>query len=293
MSESGGCPKALAAAKLGYDPIPRTDDDLLIMNESKMHEGLVISKLDEEGFTVFSSQMELNYEHPLFLLRGHIDGIAHKGGRQWLLEVKALGRSTFLEYQKHGLTAFPHYAAQVRCYSHILNLPILMAVKCRDTGKLLKDEAQPEITFDQIIEKLSMVELAVREERLPEVEACSWRDRQWCGYKFLCQVPAKQDGQEVAEVEAIMAAELWKEGKALEEEAEEKLARAKILLLAFSRQTKITKFQVSGVSVSYLGVRQREYLDEKVLKELVPDYVWKKALKKGKEWEDIRIRALS
>ena len=293
MSQAGDCAKALSAQHLGYEATPETASSLLIMEESTWHEGRVVQKLEQEGYVVTDRQKELTLEEALFVLQGHIDGVASRAGLSYLLEVKALGRFTFQKYQRDGLMAFPGYAAQVSCYQHMLKLPILLAVKCRDTGQLLETILpDPPMDFYSILDKLLQVEVSVREGELYPA-TCDEKDKRYCSFRFLCE-PSEEKA--LAKVESlpslIEAAALWKEGKQLESQAEERLEQAKQAFIAYPQSSQVDKFSVGGVSVSYLGKKSRIYLDEAKLKELLAPEILELARKQGKTWEDVRIRAI-
>ena len=295
MSESGNCPKVLAARQLGYEPVPETEASLRIMRESSRHEGWVCEELESEGYAITDRQKELTIETPLLKLVGHIDGIADKDSTRQLLEIKALGRFTYAKYLREGLDAYPEYQAQVTCYAEALKLPILFVVKNRDTGEIIKTRLdKPPMLIDDILSKLNTVELYVRDGELPPEEFDEKRQAcRWCHYRYLCTKPEPESEVKVEELPSLLeAAELYKEGKAFEELATERLDQAKSVFLTHSKTTNIDKFKVGGVSVSYLGTRQRQYLDEAKLKELVSGDILKQVYKMGKPWDDLRVRIL-
>lgn len=295
MSESGACPKVLGAIRLGYEPIPETEASLRIMRESQRHEGLVIEDLEEEGYIITDSQKEYIIETPILILKGHIDGIAQKNTHKNTLEIKALGRFTFQKYQSKGLDEFFGYKAQITCYSKATELPILLAVKNRDTGEIIKTEfKEPPMSFNDIVDKLNMVELCVMDGVLPDAEFSDDRDQcRWCRFKYLCSKPEVEEKVKLENLPTLVeAAQLHKEGKELAKLADERIESAKETFLAHSKSNKVDKFKVAGVSVSYLGQRQKRYLDEVELKKLVSEDILNKAYKLGKPWEDIRIRIL-
>ena len=89
----------------------------------------------------------------------------------------------------------------------------------------------------------------------------------------------------------VEAAESYKTALELEKQAEEMKSVAKDTLLLHSKQNKVDKYRVSGVSVSYHGQRTKTFLDEKVVKEAAPD-IYRLALKESKPFDSYTIRIL-
>lgn len=293
MSEAGTCSRVLGAVRLGYEPLPETEASKRIMREGQRHEELTIQDLTDEGYVITDRQKEIVLETPILILQGHIDGVARKDGLPYLLEIKSMGRFTFQKYQTKGLGAFPEYQAQITCYEANTQLPILYVVKNRDNGELNKMILEkPPIDFSQICDKLNLVELCVQDGVLPDAEYTEDSERcRWCKFPYLCIKPEKE--VKVEELPSLIeAAELFKEGKKYEEMSEERIEQAKHIFLSHAKENKLDKYQVAGVSISYSGERQKSYIDEKKLKELVSEDIWKQVYKQSKPWDDIRIRIL-
>ena len=292
MSECGGCPTALSAVRLGYEPIPFTTAEQQVMEEGKLHEDLIIARLVSGGYIVTDREREVSLTTPLFTLTGHIDGIAHKDGVDYLLEMKALGRFTFAEFKKSGLAAFQGYAWQISAYQSQINLPVLLVVKCRDTGELIKEVLlSPIILLADIVEKLSTIETYVREGVLAP-NTCTEKERARCKVRYMCQRGEKMQPTELQPSNLVEAAQLWKEASEVEKVAGDMKSLAKATFLAHCKETGVAKYQVEGVSISYRGLVHRETLDRKILAGLVSEEIIKKALVKGAPWEDISIRVL-
>jgi len=322
MSEAGGCPRALAAARLDYDPIPDRRDPSLLFKEGRRHEIHIAEDLAEEGYELEDAgecmqcrdefgetgigghHIEINT--PLIRLLGHVDRYLIIGDRRYPCEFKSMGLFPFQKFMKEGLTGYPGYQAQVACYIGFSQAPALYVVKNRDNGKMdrftipygkeiLEGHTVQHIpiTLDQIIDKLNLVEAFVRTGELPDgVEAT---ECQWCSFRFLCsegtgETEEKESMPETTETELMEAADLWKEGKKQEAEAKGNIEFAKGIFLQHAQSK--PKFRVGGVSVSYSGSRTRKTLDEKMLRELVDPSIIKKAERTSKPYDDIRIKAL-
>ena len=287
MSEAGHCPRVLAARRLGYEEPPRSQEIENLLDDCLWHEERVVMRLRSEGWDITDRQREVSLSTPLLQLVGHIDGIASREDGRFLLEIKALGRFTFNSYIKGGILAFLDYAAQVTCYQKAIQLPILMAVKNRDTAVIKRDiMTSPPLSFERIVDSLNIAEQSVRNGSLPEWK-CDERARERCPMSYLCG-PGKAEVKELALPDLIEAARLWREGKELEREAEEKLGKARDAFLARAREE--PSFTVEGLAVQYYGVRQRSYIDEVALRSLVPEETIKQAMRPGKPWDDLRVR---
>ena len=289
-SEVGSCPRVLGATRLGYEAISFSEDEKTLLEEGLIHEGLIVSRLEAKGYTFTDRGRELVLDTPLYSLLMHIDGIAHRNGADYLFEAKALGRFTFAQFLKNGLSAFPQYEWQVSAYWSKIPLPILMAVKCRDTGKLIVQiHDEPSVSIQTIVSKLEEVEAYAREgELIPH--SCSEKEWVRCRFRYLCPRGEPEPSQVAILPNLVEAARTWREAQEVKDIADDMVERAKATFLAHCKETGNSKFWVEGVSVSYHGLRDKTYLDEKVLKELVPEEVWQKAVKKTRPWEDISIR---
>lgn len=320
MSEVGQCIKALAARSLGYESLPTSPGSQTIMEEGKLHEGVVAQKLVSEGYALeevpvcisclqeFSEErngihVELVADSLRFI--GHLDRRICVNGNWYPLEIKSMGRFTFAKFERLGFEAFPEYSGQEACYLEAEKRPGLYVVKCRDTGEIRRfvvpyqgtsldgwDELPLLQPFDSVVTRLRQVEQHILAGAVPDY---SYDDKssqcRYCSYRYLCLEQQREiPGVELPDL--LEAAALWKEGKQLEAEAETKLEAAKLSFLTYAKEQGMEKFRVGGVSVSYAGKKQRRYLDEAKLRELLPSGVLEQAYKLGKEWDSIIIRTL-
>lgn len=137
-SAAGGCPRALVAARLGYEAKPppakfTNPEGTGYFDEGKDLEADIIAMLVEQGFQVFNEQKEvllriseLNpelWEQPTIIV-GHIDGECVPPASLYpvasefehLLEIKKLRGDNFRRFKDRGLDEFPVYKFQVSCY---------------------------------------------------------------------------------------------------------------------------------------------------------------------------------
>ena len=315
MSESGNCPKSLAASRLGYEPIKDNPRSERIMRSGNRHEKLIAQDLvDEDGLVILDAGAcekcsdeehrhvgghHVEIDDPLVRLVGHIDRIALIDEVQHPVEIKSMGLFAYNKFKKYGLT--DGYKAQEACYLHAMQTSGLYVVRCRDDDETLKFTVGAMsipgfgyidlgISFDEVLQNIYTAELAVQEKQLPEgkeTPLCSW-----CKFRYLCDKykDEKKPASIVSSVSMAEAALMWKEGKSAFDEAEAKMEQAKATFLKYAKDNKVDKFTTNGLTVGYYGTRQNPYLDQKKLKELVPETVIKMCTKDGKTWEDIRIR---
>ena len=313
MSTVGQCPRALAARKLGYDPIPRTGEDEAKLAHYSRMEAIAAQQIKDLGFELVEggfcpfcnrNGIHIELDTPLFLLLGHLDRRLILDGRKLPVEIKSAGKSTWLNFKKEHFSAFPGYAGQECVYLEVEKQPGIYWVMDRDSGdsqKYIVNDFNNEInlkgfekitlpiTFSEIEDKLNTIEALGSDGVLPDgVES---GDCYWCRYRFLC---IKEDATP-SKVEMIpsliAAAKDYKYGAELEKAAEEIKRVAVDTLLQHSKQNKVDKYHVEGLSVSYRGQKSKEYVDHTMLKGTYPD-IYKSCLKPGKPYDDYSIRVL-
>ena len=322
MSETGNCVRALVASRMDYEPMPETKGQLRLLRHASRHEEMFANDIAEEhGITLIAGGLcercrELGIERkgihveiPTFLytLVGHLDRRAIINGRQFPVEIKALGRFTFEKFRKNGFEAFPGYAAQEACYLQAEGLPGLYIVGNRDTGELLKytipykgetikiegfSELHLPIEFKDIDSKLCAAEVYSRDRVLPDAQFDDKSELcRYCRVKYLC-VGEEPKVLELHQVDLLEAARMWIEGSALEKQAEEMKDGAKDAFLNYARQNKQDKFRTGGISVSYKGEVARRYISEAKAKELLDKEILEKLYVDSKPYPSLYIRIL-
>ena len=174
----------------------------------------------------------------------------------------------------------------------------------RDSGKVLKyvvndtdnvlnldgfEKITLPTTFDQIENKLNLIELSVLEGQLPEGEENG--DCWFCRYRYLCVKPEDKELKVETTTSLVEAAESYKLALEMEKLSEEMKSTAKDTLLLHSKQNKVDKYRVSGLSVTYRGQKVKEYIDSDLLKKENPE-IYRLCLKQSKPFDDFSIRRL-
>ena len=222
ISSAGKCPRALSAEKLGYEPKEAPAWLETAANEGKLHEDWIVSQLESQGYNIGGRQAEMILDYPQFQLVGHIDGIAIKDNRQYLLEIKTMSHFEFQRWMKDTFLGFSTYADQVSLYWQALKQQMSVAgalyvVKNRSSGYI--DQfimPQPPSDFELVISKLIAVERAVAEGNLYEADfdpssieckRCNFRDQ-------ICLV-SKEQLTEATEKALLEATEQVRQGRLL------------------------------------------------------------------------------
>ena len=314
MSEVGGCPRVLAAARLGHDPMPRPSEDEERLKHYSRMEQVAAEQIAEVTGCVLENGgyckpcdrngIHVELESTLFLLVGHLDRRIKVNGAWYPVEIKSAGKSSWVKFQREQFAAFPGYAGQECAYLATEGKPGVYWVIERDSGQALKyvvnDEEgvldslgfakiQLPVTFDQIEDKLNQVELMVQSGQLPAGEASDecW----WCGYRYLC-VKEEKDSKPATTVSdggLVAAAGEYRYALELEKLVEEIKEEAKGVLLGYSKASGIDKYRVAGLSVSYRGQKTKKYLDQGKIKSQYPE-VFDACQAETKLFDDYTIR---
>jgi hypothetical protein len=217
-SGSGGCVRALCAARMGFEPVGKAEVLARAASAGQALESQVIGLLQSQGWMIDSRQQEFEIVLPALVIRGHVDGLARRlaDGRAetYLLEIKTMGPTRWETYRRHGLTPehFPDYCAQVACYAEHFRLPVLYAVVLRGDGAdgpAVRDMdvrvyPQPPVPFEEVRRHLLSAELAARKGRLPD---CDRRDQFFCPFRYLCQQPPQTAAGVLVDLQAKRLAE--------------------------------------------------------------------------------------
>lgn len=322
MSEAGTCPRALVAARMGYEPIPDTEAGLRVMREGQRHEILVAEDLRVMGFELegwgacsicgeenggWRMGHHVEIQLPVLTLVGHIDRMVILDGKRYPVEIKSMGRFPFEKWKREGFGTFPGYAAQEVCYLEAHQSPGIYVVKNRDNGELLLYKisysgqdlppAPSPLTplhlpalFSEVANILQWADLCARDRELPKCTVPE-DERRWCKFRYLCEEGAKEEVvSEVHHADLVEAARLYREADSLKKVAEETIEHSKSVFLSHARTT--PKFTVAGVRVSYSGMQTRKYLDRKKLEELVTEDVVEKAMSESKPYPGLRVTVL-
>ncbi|MEM3646836.1 MAG: hypothetical protein QW334_01640 [Thermofilum sp.] len=187
-SATGYCLRLLTAARQGYEPLEKDRMLELAAREGRRHEEWIIEDLEEQGWRITDRGKSVVLHFPAFDIEGHIDGIARWGEREYLLEVKSMSRFQFRAFLRQGFSSFPEYTSQIATYHRVIDLPILFAVKCRDTGEIRSIELEvPPRPFSWVYDRLLTCELLSRKGRLAGPECDGGYRLASCRYRYLCE----------------------------------------------------------------------------------------------------------
>lgn len=185
MSRVGGCPRAILAERLAYEPMPASEAMERAAKEGSRHEAHIAEDLEARGWAVTVAEsckpcgregQHVEMEVGGIKLVGHVDRVAANDVGARVAEFKALGRWRAARLWKaldtDNWEFFPEYAAQLTCYMAATGLPALYAVKNRDTGELRTWEIdRPPLEFEDVVEWLRLVEEEAAKKE-PELFAC-------------------------------------------------------------------------------------------------------------------------
>ena len=323
MSDSYGCPRAMVAQRIGYEPAarPAWQDNTELLRYATLCEAVAAQQIKDLGYEVLEaglctkcmstgrerSGFHVELETPLLTLLGHEDRRIVIDGMEFPVEIKSLGKNSWNEFAKNGFESSLGYAGQEACYLEAEKKPGIYWVLNRDNGKSLKyiindfghllnlpkfEKLFLPITFNQVLENLNIVEIYTQSKELPEA-LYSEKKCIWCDFKYLCTkedlLDTAKDTGLVTDDMIVNAGKMYKEGKELEDKATELMEMSKEILIAHAKKNGVGKFNTKDVKVNYIGMTQRSYVDEKKLKELVSDEIISHVMKPGKSWDNIRI----
>lgn len=297
MSETGSCPRVLSAQKLGNEPKSRSELDLDRLSYYSSLEAVAADRLGAEGFTVIDAGEcpichngrcghHIEMEEGLFKLVGHLDRrIILPDGRQLPVEIKSLGDVSWKEMEKTQFKDHMSYAFQEACYLKHENSPGIYWVMHRDNGRILKyivNDTNNEynlsgftkitlpITYDQIIDKLNLVEIDVADNKLCDPDPNN--DCFWCGYKYLCTGTNTKLTIFADDPKIKQAAEDYKKAQEQYKLCEKEKQDACNTLVEYAKVAGNEKFKTGNISFSYHGLKYKVTTDEDKLGRLLQSY---------------------
>jgi hypothetical protein len=228
MSSAGGCDRRVVAIRLGADQLPDKQFMKTAAKEGNRHEEHIAEDLEKDYGWLCSSAEEckecgrsgthVEISLSALTLVGHYDRLASKGpDNTRVAEFKALSRfradklvKALKNHQQGGrnfLIEFYEYAFQVSSYAYAVNLPILYAVKNRDTGSLNVFEMDfPPVPLEDIDEHLLGLELAAKKDRLPDCKYTQTAfERTICPVAYLCD---RSDDEQSAQKDLVVPEDL-------------------------------------------------------------------------------------
>ena len=294
MSNAGRCPRALSAERLGYIPTPAPPWLETAANEGKLHENWIVNQLEAEGYNIGGRQAEMILEYPQFKLVGHIDGVAIKDNRQYLLEIKTMSHFEFQRWMKETFLGFNAYADQVSLYWQALKQQMTLAgalyvVKNRSSGyvdQFIMPQAPSD--FELVISKLMAIEASVANDVLYEADfdpssieckRCNFRDQ-------ICLVNKEQLDPATEEV-LIKATDMCREGKALIKQGENFFKEGRDILANHVEAVSPDKkyiLNVNNMNIARFNVKRVSYPKDAIESAFAPE-IYKPLQKVSEYWQ--------
>lgn len=320
MSGIGGCPRAICAQRLGYDELPTTTYDKERLKHYTRMELIAAEQISDLGYELQNSGLcqdcvdrfgderhgiHVEINTPLYELIGHLDRRLILE-QSYPVEIKSLGKSSFKKFYDKRFEAFPEYAGQECCYLEAEQLPGIYWIMERDSGRNQKyivndyknelslpgfEKIELPITFDQILDKLNLIELSAQENVL--IDGVASDMCQFCKFYYLCD---KSDGNREITNDTtphlISASDQYKAGAAMETEGKQMKSNAVAVLLDHMKRGKIDKYKNNVISLSFRGQRTKKWLDEQTIRKLAPDDIIRLAEKESAPFDDYTIRTI-
>ena len=206
-SAVGSSIRELAAAMLGYEPLPAPDYLMAAAAAGNAYELVVKAMLRDQGHRISGEQSQI--EIPVgddAVIRGHLDSwhIVDEDNTDRILEIKSMSESVFARWVRSGFDSFPEYAAQVTCYMEGAGgRPAVYATINRDTNQLLtRILDEPPVPFTEVADRVLRAVQAADEGVLP---TCDRKSPYMCPYHYLCDFPDVQVEKLQGESESILA----------------------------------------------------------------------------------------
>jgi len=163
------CPKALVAARQGYEglPPPKKTQELFDAGHEAEEEALKVL-IDKYLIVGRQGSVQLPLTHRI-VIKGHIDALS-SDSLTTIVEVKSQSSAAWDDFEKKGWESgyFPKYKWQVSAYMLALDMPLRLVRFNRDTEEVEEEVIQtPFYSLDQIREKVLLVEAAARSGDLP------------------------------------------------------------------------------------------------------------------------------
>lgn len=267
MSESGHCPRALAAKYLGYPAETEPEWLARAANEGHWHEDRLKQELANDHYLVFDEQLEVSLDYKDFLLVGHIDGkvakvneVTEEPENNMLLEIKSMSQYEFDRWMKGRFDEFPEYSYQIACYMIATDLSTCMyLVKNRSSGYIDHQILVAIPLYSEAIrDNLLPVANAIASEQLPEVEfdPASIQCKR-CRYRMLCVPKPRDISQGINEAEVMQATIDWRKGKAMADEGQKLMNNAKGILLN-NTTLEERKWSFNGLLINLVHIKEHD-----------------------------------
>jgi hypothetical protein len=326
MSGVGACPRVLGAMRLGYSTPPMEQDDIDRLKHYTRMEIIATAQIAELGYEIQDDGLclkcknelgnerygiHVQIETPLYDLIGHMDRRVKINDKWYPVEIKSANKDHLNSFKNYQFRDYPGYAGQECCYLEAesqreqRHVPGLYWMIERDSGRNvsyrindINDElactgfpnVNLPITFDEILDKLNLVELEALEGKLlPGVES---NDCWFCDYKFLCE---KKTGKTVDLINIphlVDASDTYKQGIEMEKKGQEMKSIGVATLINYAKTNGIEKFKTPTLSISYRGQKTKKWLDETTIRQGCPEEVVRLAERQSHPYDDYTIRSI-
>lgn len=224
-SAIGGCVKALAAVRMGYDTKPPPQQMLEVFARGHESEDRAINLLMLRGYEITSKQREVELPiTDMISVVGHIDGLIDYESS--VVEIKSQSQDEWDSFNQRGFEArlFPKYRWQFSVYRHALQMPLILVRYNRATAELDIQTVDDSLLYsvDEIGQRVTQIESIAATMVLPDE----------CPMDYPCPVyylhPEDEREQLGEEVDALIRQ--YRAGQKMERLGKQKREDAKMLL---------------------------------------------------------------
>lgn len=179
-SALGGCPRALYAARMGYDAKSTPKQMQLVFDRGHEIENITKQILRQHyNIDLLRDQEEVTLtigtvNGKRVVVVGHIDGYTVETG---INEIKGFGEDFLRKYVEQGVSAFPRYKYQIACYCYAMDEPrwrYIVYDKDSDSDEFSADRLliasfnTPPMPLHEIVERVLYIEKAAKESAIPD-----------------------------------------------------------------------------------------------------------------------------
>lgn len=197
-SAIGGCPRALWAARNGYEGKPITAKFQAIFARGYEIEDITKTILESMGYKIFNNGYEVHVDlgpiaelRPVWIL-GHIDCDTRTvdDPQMVLTEIKGFGKDYLDRYLQTGIEGFPLYTHQITSYlkartqsrwRFVIYQKTHPSDEDSPTRLIIRDYELPPIPFETVKKKVEQIELVSTTD--PSLVTCS--NLYPCEYRYL------------------------------------------------------------------------------------------------------------
>ena len=185
ISEAGRCARTITAEHLGLHRFEPDEGAKLRMREGNRHEQFIREDLPEHGWKSILPDgaycddcgrggVHVDLDFGSYRFVGHYDDLVRQLKPTYqvhLGEYKAMGRFTWQKMVKIGLDDHRTYSMQVFLYHLATDLPIMYAMKNRDTGQMRVFPYHPwHLNEEDVEERFSVIAQCIADKELADCD---------------------------------------------------------------------------------------------------------------------------